>query len=61
MIRARLPPRMGAACLAAAAGGCVPAPACDGVCEVALDRYGTCLGEWGLDWGPTVGYTDPDD
>ena len=41
--------------------GCGPPDACDAMCDAALVRYAACLEEAGLEWGPSVGYTDPAD
>ncbi|NOY28435.1 MAG: hypothetical protein GXP62_21470 [Oligoflexia bacterium] len=40
---------------------CAPASdPCDGMCQAAADLYGTCLSDWGQDWG-AAGYDDQAD
>jgi hypothetical protein len=40
---------------------CAPPDECDAMCDAALDRYGACIEENGLEWGESVGYTSPAD
>lgn len=38
---------------------CGEPDACDAMCEVAREKFGTCLEESGLEWGEGAGYSDP--
>lgn len=44
--------------LAALLLGCPADEACDPVCPAAGSWYEGCLEQWGLGWGPGVGYED---
>ena len=41
--------------------GCGAPTECDELCAAALDTVEVCLDEWGLQWGESFGYLDPDD
>ena len=43
------------------APACAPPDMCDAMCDAALDRYGGCLADAGMEWGAGVGYTSEAD
>lgn len=48
-------------CLVACASACAPQDDCDAMCSAAVERFGGCITDAGMEWGSAVGYTSEAD
>ena len=57
----RSPASLALVLVALLSGGCGATDGCDEVCELAVPVFSSCIEQWGLGWGPEVGYDSAED